>query len=164
MGKVKGKSGPLARRPDNSAFKQQRLPAWTPMLTAHTVLPSFYLMSLICMLLGVWLLLTVQTTKEIKVSDCVLENSTCFFAVFFFFFLHTVCGDNVGKYTKRMCVKDRKILNALVCNKTGSDKERKDPRLSLERGKQERMIHNLFYSFNELSPVSSAGLHGRRDV
>ena len=61
-------------------------------------------------------------------------------------------------------MKDRKILNALVCNKTGSDKERKDPRLSSEGGKQERMIHNLFYSFNELSPVSSAGLHGRRDM
>ncbi|XP_036964724.1 transmembrane protein 30C [Acanthopagrus latus] len=68
MGKVKDKSGPLSRRPDNSAFKQQRLPAWTPMLTAHTVLPSFYFMSLICMLLGVWLLLTVQTTKEIKLD------------------------------------------------------------------------------------------------
>lgn len=85
MGKVKDKSGPLSRRPDNSAFKQQRLPAWTPMLTAHTVLPSFYFMSLICMLLGVWLLLTVQTTKEIKVSDCVFWK-ICFFSFFFFFF------------------------------------------------------------------------------
>lgn len=68
MGKVKGKPGPLARRPDNSAFKQQRLPAWSPMLTANTVLPFFYFMALICMLLGVWLLLTVQSTQEIKVS------------------------------------------------------------------------------------------------
>ncbi|GAA6227353.1 cell cycle control protein 50A-like [Lates japonicus] len=68
MGKEKAKSGPLARRPDNSAFKQQRLPAWSPMLTANTVLPFFYFMSLICMLLGVWLLLTVQSTQEIKVD------------------------------------------------------------------------------------------------
>lgn len=68
MGKVKGKSGPLARRPDNSAFKQQRLPAWSPMLTANTVLPFFYLMALICMLLGVWLLLTVQSIQEIKLD------------------------------------------------------------------------------------------------
>ncbi|CAJ1079703.1 transmembrane protein 30C [Xyrichtys novacula] len=66
MGKVKEKPGPLARRPDNSAFKQQRLPAWSPMLTANTVLPFFYLMALICLLLGVWLLLTVQSTHEIK--------------------------------------------------------------------------------------------------
>ncbi|KAG8000515.1 Cell cycle control protein 50C [Nibea albiflora] len=68
MGKVKVKSGPLARRPDNSAFKQQRLPAWSPMLTANTVLPFFYLMALICMLLGVWLLLTVQGTQEMKMD------------------------------------------------------------------------------------------------
>lgn len=66
MGKVK--PGPLARRPDNSAFQQQRLPAWSPMLTANTVLPFFYFMALICMLLGVWLLLTVQSTEELKVS------------------------------------------------------------------------------------------------
>ncbi|XP_049450516.1 transmembrane protein 30C [Epinephelus fuscoguttatus] len=75
MGKVKGKSGTLARRPDNSAFKQQRLPAWSPMLTANTVLPFFYLMSLICMLLGVWLLLTVQSTQEIKLDYT--EAGTC---------------------------------------------------------------------------------------
>ncbi|KAM9347299.1 transmembrane protein 30C [Symphorus nematophorus] len=75
MGKVKGQTGPLARRPDNSAFKQQRLPAWSPMLTANTVLPFFYFMALICMLLGVWLLLTVQSTQEIKLDYT--EAGTC---------------------------------------------------------------------------------------
>uniref|UniRef100_A0A3B3DGV2 Cell cycle control protein n=1 Tax=Oryzias melastigma TaxID=30732 RepID=A0A3B3DGV2_ORYME len=75
MGKEKSKSGPLARRPDNSAFKQQRLPAWSPMLTASTVLPFFYLLALICMLLGVWLLLTVQRTQEIKVRDSRLQGN-----------------------------------------------------------------------------------------
>ncbi|KAK2905884.1 transmembrane protein 30C [Channa argus] len=75
MGREKGKFGPLARRPDNSAFKQQRLPAWSPMLTANTVLPFFYFMALICMVLGVWLLLTVQKTQEIKVDYT--EAGTC---------------------------------------------------------------------------------------
>ncbi|XP_013884307.1 transmembrane protein 30C [Austrofundulus limnaeus] len=75
MGRVKDKSGPLARRPDNSAFKQQRLPAWSPMLTANTVLPFFYIMALICMLLGVWLLLTVQSTQEMKLDYT--ELGTC---------------------------------------------------------------------------------------
>ncbi|KAG7220980.1 hypothetical protein INR49_010229 [Caranx melampygus] len=65
-GQREGQAWALARRPDNSAFKQQRLPAWSPMLTANTVLPFFYFMALICMLLGVWLLLTVQSTQEIK--------------------------------------------------------------------------------------------------
>lgn len=75
MNNGKGKSGPLARRPDNSAFKQQRLPAWSPMLTANTVLPFFYLTALICMLLGVWLLLTVQSTQEMKLDYT--EAGTC---------------------------------------------------------------------------------------
>lgn len=75
MGKDKTKTGPLARRPDNSAFKQQRLPAWSPMLTANTVLPFFYFMALICMFLGVWLLLTVQSTKEMKLDYT--EAGTC---------------------------------------------------------------------------------------
>ncbi|XP_075962556.1 transmembrane protein 30C [Anarhichas minor] len=79
MGKVKGKSGPLARRPDNSAFKQQRLPAWSPMLTANTVLPFFYFMALLCMLLGVWLLLTVQSTQERKLDYTKAGTcNTCF--------------------------------------------------------------------------------------
>ncbi|XP_041806277.1 transmembrane protein 30C [Chelmon rostratus] len=75
MGKVKGSPGPSARRPDNSAFKQQRLPAWSPMLTANTVLPFFYFMALICMLLGVWLLITVQRTQELKMDYT--EAGTC---------------------------------------------------------------------------------------
>lgn len=61
------KEGPLSQRPDNSAFKQQRLPAWTPMLTAQSVLPFFYFTALICLLLGTWLTLTVHTIQEIKV-------------------------------------------------------------------------------------------------
>lgn len=68
MGKDKGKTGPLSRRPDNSAFKQQRLPAWSPMLTASTVLPFFYLASLLCLVLGVVLIVTVKSTQELKVS------------------------------------------------------------------------------------------------
>uniref|UniRef100_A0A3P8S711 Cell cycle control protein n=1 Tax=Amphiprion percula TaxID=161767 RepID=A0A3P8S711_AMPPE len=74
MGKVKAKSGPLARRPDNSAFKQQRLPALSTMLTANTVLPFFYFLSLISLVLGVWLLLTVQSTQE-----NVLQSGDVFF-------------------------------------------------------------------------------------
>ncbi|KAM4609001.1 transmembrane protein 30C [Polymixia lowei] len=75
MGEVRANSGPLARRPDNSAFKQQRLPAWSPMLTANTVLPFFYCMSVLCMLLGVMLLITVQSTRELKMDYT--EAGTC---------------------------------------------------------------------------------------
>ncbi|XP_003961856.2 transmembrane protein 30C [Takifugu rubripes] len=69
------KEGPISRRPDNSAFKQQRLPAWTPMLTARSVLPFLYFTALICLLLGIWLILTVQTIQEIKLDYT--EAGTC---------------------------------------------------------------------------------------
>lgn len=62
------KDKPYAQRPDNSAFKQQRLPAWTPMLSAQSVLPFLYLTGLICLVLGLWLTLTVHNIQEIKVS------------------------------------------------------------------------------------------------
>ncbi|XP_053536686.1 transmembrane protein 30C isoform X2 [Ictalurus punctatus] len=68
MGKVQVGVGSFARRPDNSAFKQQRLPAWSPSLAPHTVLPIFYSLSLVCVLLGVWLLITVQNTYQLKVD------------------------------------------------------------------------------------------------
>lgn len=68
MGKDKGPTGPLSRRPDNSAFKQQRLPAWSPVLTANTVLPFFYFASLLCLVLGVVLIVTVKNTQELRVS------------------------------------------------------------------------------------------------
>ncbi|XP_067265876.1 transmembrane protein 30C [Chanodichthys erythropterus] len=68
MGKKQAGTGPLSRRPDNSAFKQQRLPAWSPSLTAQTVLPTFYILSLVCLFLGIWLLITVENTYELKVD------------------------------------------------------------------------------------------------
>ncbi|XP_018584730.1 transmembrane protein 30C isoform X1 [Scleropages formosus] len=68
MGKKVAGSGPCSRIPDNSAFKQQRLPAWSPSLTAETVLPFFYIIGLVCVLLGVALFLTVQKIQEIQVD------------------------------------------------------------------------------------------------
>ena len=35
-------AGGESKKPDNSAFKQQRLPAWQPVLTAKSVLPVNY--------------------------------------------------------------------------------------------------------------------------
>ncbi|XP_052004626.1 transmembrane protein 30C [Xyrauchen texanus] len=74
MGKKQAGTGPFSRRPDNSAFKQQRLPAWSPSLTAQTVLPSFYILSLICLILGIWLLITVENTHQLKVD---YTNGSC---------------------------------------------------------------------------------------
>ncbi|KAG7253168.1 hypothetical protein CRUP_012360 [Coryphaenoides rupestris] len=74
MGKEPAKPGPLARRPDNSAFMQRLLP-WSPMLTASTVLPFMYCMAALCLFLGVSLFVTVQGTQEVKMDYT--EAGTC---------------------------------------------------------------------------------------
>lgn len=43
---------PLTRRNADTAFKQQRLKAWQPILTPATVLPTFFLIGLIFVPLG----------------------------------------------------------------------------------------------------------------
>jgi len=39
---VSGNPEQKTKKPSDSAFKQQRLPAWQPILTAGTVLPTFF--------------------------------------------------------------------------------------------------------------------------
>jgi len=60
--------------PENTAFKQQRLPAWQPVLTAKNVLPTFVLIGLIFVPLGVVLLLTSNNCYEQIVDYTECEN------------------------------------------------------------------------------------------
>lgn len=57
-------SGRKTRKPDNTAFKQQRLPAWQPILTASSVLPAFFIISLVFIPIGVVLLLASNEIIE----------------------------------------------------------------------------------------------------
>ncbi|XP_016340927.1 cell cycle control protein 50A-like [Sinocyclocheilus anshuiensis] len=64
-----GSGGPGAvksKKPDNTAFKQQRLPAWQPILTAGTVLPAFFMIGLIFIPIGIGLLVTSNNIKEFE--------------------------------------------------------------------------------------------------
>uniref|UniRef100_A0A8D2B8H7 Cell cycle control protein n=1 Tax=Sciurus vulgaris TaxID=55149 RepID=A0A8D2B8H7_SCIVU len=54
------------RRPDNTAFKQQRLPAWQPFLTAGTVLPTFFIIGLIFIPIGIGIFVTSNNIREIE--------------------------------------------------------------------------------------------------
>jgi hypothetical protein len=54
-------------RPDNTAFKQQRLPAWQPILTAGTVLPTFFVIGLIFIPIGIGIFVTSNNICEIEV-------------------------------------------------------------------------------------------------
>lgn len=57
-----------SKKPDNTAFKQQRLPAWQPILTAGTVLPAFFVIGLIFIPIGIGLFVTSNNIKEFEID------------------------------------------------------------------------------------------------
>ncbi|XP_022089564.1 cell cycle control protein 50A-like isoform X2 [Acanthaster planci] len=65
-------------KPANTAFKQQRLPAWQPILTAGTVLPAFFIIGIIFVPLGALFLVTSNNVqeKEVDYTSCTFENTT----------------------------------------------------------------------------------------
>ncbi|XP_020855796.1 cell cycle control protein 50A [Phascolarctos cinereus] len=86
-GNAIGGSGPKSRRPDNTAFKQQRLPAWQPILTAGTVLPAFFIVGLIFIPIGIGVFVTSNNIREFEIdytgtdekdpcNKCLLWNDT----------------------------------------------------------------------------------------
>uniref|UniRef100_A0A5K1V9R0 Cell cycle control protein n=1 Tax=Callithrix jacchus TaxID=9483 RepID=A0A5K1V9R0_CALJA len=64
------------RRPDNTAFKQQRLPAWQPILTAGTVLPIFFIIGLIFIPIGIGIFVTSNNIREIEIDYTGTEPSS----------------------------------------------------------------------------------------
>ncbi|XP_039249866.1 cell cycle control protein 50A-like [Styela clava] len=66
-----------SRKPDNTAFKQQRLPAWQPILTAQSVLPAFFVISVIFIPLGVALLLASNEVIEFSTDYTNCGNNEC---------------------------------------------------------------------------------------
>ncbi|GAA5964724.1 hypothetical protein JCM21900_003011 [Sporobolomyces salmonicolor] len=57
-----------SKRPANTAFKQQRLKAWQPILTPATVLPTFFLVGIIFVPLGGVLLWGSNQVKEFTID------------------------------------------------------------------------------------------------
>ncbi|XP_026314221.1 cell cycle control protein 50A isoform X2 [Hyposmocoma kahamanoa] len=53
-----------SKRPAESAFKQQRLPAWQPILTAGTVLPTFFVIGIAFIPVGIGLLYFSDEVRE----------------------------------------------------------------------------------------------------
>ncbi|KAK1793557.1 hypothetical protein P4O66_011934 [Electrophorus voltai] len=77
-----GPGGPgtgKSKKPDNTAFKQQRLPAWQPILTAGTVLPAFFAIGLIFIPIGIGLFVTSNNIREFELDYTGVEmSSPCF--------------------------------------------------------------------------------------
>ncbi|TDG41988.1 hypothetical protein AWZ03_011585 [Drosophila navojoa] len=57
-----------SKRPSDSAFKQQRLPAWQPVLTARTVLPTFFIIGILFVPIGVVLLHFSNSANELIID------------------------------------------------------------------------------------------------
>ncbi|KAM3934106.1 cell cycle control protein 50C-like [Leptodactylus fuscus] len=59
---------PNSRCPDNTAFKQQRIPAWTPTLTPESVLSTFFVIGLFCLAVGITWIVATTNVKEIWIT------------------------------------------------------------------------------------------------
>ncbi|XP_056415260.1 cell cycle control protein 50C-like [Hyla sarda] len=71
MGKKKkeeNKDVPTSKCPDNTAFKQQRIPAWKPTLTPESVLSSFFIIGLFCLAVGISWIVATTNVKEIWIT------------------------------------------------------------------------------------------------
>ncbi|XP_029983567.1 cell cycle control protein 50B [Sphaeramia orbicularis] len=68
-----------ANRPDNTAFTQQRLPAWQPMLSAGIVIPGFVLIGLAFIGIGIALFVTSRSIQVLEMDYTGVEqDSPCF--------------------------------------------------------------------------------------
>ncbi|KAI8593533.1 CDC50/LEM3 family [Geranomyces variabilis] len=61
-----------SKKPANTAFKQQRLRAWQPILTPKTVLPTFFLIGAIFIPIGIGLYVASEKVQELSFdyTDC----------------------------------------------------------------------------------------------
>ena len=74
----------MSRKPDNTAFKQQRLPAWQPITSTRSVSPTFLVISFIFIPIGAVLYVNSEGVEEFiyDYTNCMSEESvdqTCGF-------------------------------------------------------------------------------------
>ncbi|KAF4517287.1 hypothetical protein B566_EDAN008621 [Ephemera danica] len=82
-----------SKKPAESAFKQQRLPAWQPILTAGTVLPTFFIIGIAFIPVGIGLLYFSDEVKEFSYDYTYCKNKA-----------GEVCAEVVSNYTDQPCL------------------------------------------------------------
>lgn len=69
-----------SRKPADTAFKQQRLPAWQPIITANTALPVFLIIGLLFIPIGIVLVVTSERVLEYDLDytddNCLSQNGS----------------------------------------------------------------------------------------
>ncbi|CAG0885799.1 unnamed protein product [Darwinula stevensoni] len=98
-----------SKKPSSSAFKQQRLPAWQPILTAGTVLPAFFVIGVAFVPIGVGLLYFSNDVMEFRhdYTNCTDIANTA-----------KSCAENIGpgKGTECKCMINFSITSAWKCH------------------------------------------------
>ncbi|XP_054162419.1 cell cycle control protein 50A-like [Oppia nitens] len=63
-----------SQKPSSSAFKQQKLPSWSPILTVGTVLPTFFLIGVAFIPIGIGLLVSSNQVQEYALNYTACEQ------------------------------------------------------------------------------------------
>ncbi|KAJ3027854.1 UNVERIFIED_CONTAM: hypothetical protein HDU68_002943 [Siphonaria sp. JEL0065] len=65
-----------SKRPANTAFKQQRLKAWQPILTPKTVLPAFFILGVVFVPIGIGLYIASNNVQQVifDYTNCDTQN------------------------------------------------------------------------------------------
>lgn len=71
-------TGKKSKRPEDSAFKQQKLPAWQPVLTASSVLPTFFVVGLAFLPISIGLFFSSASVQEFQLeyTNCTSKDAT----------------------------------------------------------------------------------------
>ena len=69
-------TGKNTKRPEDSAFKQQKLPAWQPVLTASSVLPTFFVVGFAFLPISIGLFFSSSSVQEFQIeyTNCTSSN------------------------------------------------------------------------------------------
>ncbi|GAB6028968.1 hypothetical protein CHUAL_004763 [Chamberlinius hualienensis] len=86
---------PKSKKPSNSAFKQQRLKAWQPILTAGTVLPMFFGVGIAFIPIGIGLLISSNMVQEYVYDYTYCKNAD-----------NKICAEEIVKNFSSICVCD----------------------------------------------------------
>lgn len=70
-------TSPAQNKPDNTAFTQQRLPAWQPLLSAGTVLPLFFCLGAAFLAIGLGMHFSSDQIQELELDYTGAPGSAC---------------------------------------------------------------------------------------